>query len=284
MGKPYSAYHHFTSLLLTSPPAKMHASLSAFSSVCLLFASHIRAISAITLNQFQPINGFSQACVSAYNTPLSGCTPSDFESGSCSTTCIAFLEALTQVLNSECGGTSAYPNTLIGSFFKNEGTSTLCRNVLDGSGGTNYASTAVVEQAGASTSNSYPSPSTVTKPSYTSDTLPILSAAPSQPLLSTHSTATTASAEATTTQIAVVNTTVLPQSPSFQPSPSTTDSRNTATSATSALNDSKTVSSGVGSTGGSPLDVGSSAASHNARIEAWVLSLMVGSTGLTLLF
>jgi len=261
----------------------MRASLSALFSVCLLFLSSIPAISAITLDQFQPINGFSQACVNVYNTPLSGCAASDFQSGSCSTSCIAFLEALTQVLNSECGGTSAYPNTLIGSFFKNEGTSTLCPNVLGGSGGANYASTLVVGQASASPSSLYTSASIATSSSYASETLPILSAAPSQFTLSTSSTSTMTSAAATTTQIAVVNTTVSPKAPLLQSSPSSTGKVQSNTSTTSTSNDSKTTSSRGGGDGGSPLDVGSSAASHNSRIEAWVLGLMVGSAGLTLL-
>lgn len=261
----------------------MRASLSALSSVIVLFASSICTISAITLDQFQPINGFSQACVNAYSTPLSGCTASELRSRSCSTTCIAFLDALTQVLNSECGGTSAYPNTLIGAFFKNEGTSTLCLNVLGGSGGTNYASTLVVGQASAFTSSLYMSTPTTTQSSYTSETLPILSAAPSQSFMSTSTTSTTASAAATTTQIAVVNTTVSPQAPSLQSSPSSTNSLHTEPSTTSTSNDSKTKSGGGGGDGGSPLDVGSSAASYNARMEAWVLGLMVGSAGLALL-
>lgn len=261
----------------------MRALLSALPSVGLLFASFIRAISAITLDQFQPIDGFSQACVNAYTTPLSGCTASEFRSRSCSITCIKFLDALTQILNSECGGTSAYPNTLIGAFLRNEGTSTLCQNVLGGSGGTNYASTPVVGQASASTSSIYTSTPTTTQSSYSSDTLPILSAAPSQSFMSTSTPSTTASAAATTTQIAVVNTTVSPQSPSLPSSPSSTENLHTAPSTASTSNDSKTKSGGGGADRGSPLDVGSSAASHNARIEAWVLGLMVGSAGLALL-
>ncbi len=258
----------------------MRASLSALSSVSLLLTSSIRAIGAITLDQYQPINGFSQVCVNAYNTPLSGCTASELKSRSCSTTCIAFLEALTQVLNSECGGASALPNTLIGSFFKNEGTSTLCPNVLDGSGGTNDASTSVVAQASASTSTLYSSASTTSQASYTSETLPLLSAAPSQSFVSTSTTSTTANAATTATQIAVVNTTVSPQSPSLQSSPSSTAGPHTETPTS---NDSKTTSGGGGGDGGSPLDVASSAASHNGKIEAWVLGLMAGSAGLALL-
>lgn len=261
----------------------MHASFLSLFSVCLLIATSISTISAVTLGQFQPIDGFSQACVNAYNTPLSGCAPSDFESGACSTTCIAFLEALTRVLNSECMGTSAYPNTLIGSFFKDQGTSTLCPNVLGGSGGTNYGTTTVVARASASISGQSPSTSTTTATSYTSDTLPILSAAPSQSFISTSTTSASTSAAATTTEIAIVDTTVSPQPSSPQASSTSTERLQTKISTTSTSSNSKTTSSGGGGDGGSPLDVGSSAASHNARIEAWALALMAGSAGLALL-
>lgn len=272
----------------------MRISLSVFSAAGLLFSIYIPAISAITLEQFQPIKGFSPACVNAYKTPLSGCEASDFKSGSCSKDCIAFLEALTQVLTSECGDTSASPNTLIGSFFKKEGTSNLCPNVLSdskasigGGQGDRAISTLSISQ----------SPS-----SYTTGAFPTTE--PDESTLSSSSTSTSADAEATTTQLAVVRTTVSPEvlneattthlavvrttvspqiSTTIRSSPSSTDAIRTKPSTTPASSDSETTYNGGGGGGGSPLDVGSSSSSHKYRIGAWMLGVMVGSTGLALL-
>lgn len=270
----------------------MRNSLSAFSAALLFFSVYIPAISAITLEQFQPIDGFSPACVNAYKTPLSGCTASDFKSGYCSTDCIAFLEALTQVLTSECGGTSASPNALIGSFFKKEGTSTLCPNVLSGS-----------KASGEGQGDRAISSSSTSQSSYASKTLPIISAAPDETTLATYTTSTSAGAEATTTQLAVVRTTVSPEisteattthlavvrttvspqiSTTVRSSPSSTEATRANPSTIPASSDGETTYSRGGGGGGSPLDVGSSAGNHNARIKVWVLIVMVGSIGLAL--
>lgn len=279
--------------------SEMRTSLSVFSAAGLLFSFYIPVISAISLEQFQPIEGFSPACVNAYKTPLSGCTGSDFKSGSCSTDCIAFLEALTQVLTSECGDTSASPNTLIGSFFKKEGTSTLCPNVLGGSKASSGGEQGDKAISTLSTSQ-YPS-------SYTLGALETISAEPEEFTLSLSSTSTSAGDEATTTQLAIVRTTVSPEvsneattthlavvrttvspeiSTSIRSSPSPSDATRTKASTTPASSDRETTYNGGGGGGGSPLDVGSSgssSASHRYRIGAWVLGVMVGSIGLALL-
>lgn len=263
----------------------MRASLSAYLFACLVLATSLPAVNAITLNQFQPIDGFSQACVNAYNTPLSGCTASDFKQGSCSTTCIAFLEALTQVLNANCGGTSAYPNTLIGSFFQNEGTSQLCPNIMSGNGGSGGGVTTGFIGATTYALDPNPSTSTYTPLSFTTATLPLLSAAPTTSTSSTTPSSSSASAAATTTQIAIINTTVVPNTPSASASSSSTGHSRTKASSTSSSS-SSTATSGKGdNSGGSPLDVGSSssASNYNTMIQVWILSLMVGSAGLLLI-
>ena len=263
--------------------------LSIHLSLCLILTVSLPRIRAVTLSQFQPINGFSQACVNAYNTPLAGCTAADFEQGYCSSNCIAFLEALTRILNVECGGTSAYPNTLIGSFFSNQGTSTLCPNVLSENGGSDRSLTGGAGQPSTYTLGMYTPTSTYTPISFTTATLPLLSAAPSQPSLSTSSVSSSSSAPTTTTQIAVVNTTVAPSMPSPTPSPSSTDHSRTKGSSTSSTSTntastSTATSGGGGNGGGTPLDVASSSWSNpNARIEIWILGLLVGSVGLALL-
>lgn len=104
----------------------------------LLFTLHACLTIAISLQDFQPINGFSPACSKAYNTDLADCNKNDFgEGNSCSVGCIAFLEALTDILNQQCKGTSALPSTLMGLFFIEKGTASLCPNVLGENTGKN---------------------------------------------------------------------------------------------------------------------------------------------------
>ncbi|KAI4180021.1 MAG: hypothetical protein L6R41_007505 [Letrouitia leprolyta] len=83
-----------------------------------------------SLSDLQPIAGFSEACTQAYEAPLTECTISDFYVGAtCSPQCVAYLEAITKLLNDECRGIIAYPNTLIGMFFKKTAVKRLCPNV-----------------------------------------------------------------------------------------------------------------------------------------------------------
>ncbi|KAL2049405.1 hypothetical protein ABVK25_010309 [Lepraria finkii] len=225
-------------------------------------------VGAITLSSFQPINGFSTACVNAYNTPLSGCTASDFSSGDCSTSCIEFLDSLTNVLNAECQGSSAYPDTLVGAFFQGEGTSTLCPNVKgqgSGGGGRSVSSATDVLTALAS--------------SYTHGTVQ----ATTSTIIATKSisdaTSSTASAASTTTSQVILTAAVTPNPPSSLRSTITAQSKS-STSRSSSSTSTSSSSGGGGNGGGTILDVGSSSASHNAKIEAWVLFLLAGSAGL----
>lgn len=89
----------------------------------------------MTLSQFQQISGFSTGCSNAYDTPLTKCSKSDFAKGrTCSMGCVALLEEVSALINSECKGTKAYPNTLIGLFFKQAGVQTLCPDAKVSSG------------------------------------------------------------------------------------------------------------------------------------------------------
>jgi len=236
-------------------------------------------ITAITLATFQPISGFSTTCDNAYNTPLSGCSASDFSSGDCSMDCISFLEALTKVLNADCTGTSAYPNTLIAAFFNGQGTETLCPNVLNGGGsgsrnsGGSAAATSVPAVLGhqgeasvatyAKYSFSAVPPSTVTTTTSTSSTSSSATA-PSN----------TANSDATTTEIIFAKTTVVPEAtPPINPNLSLSTSSSSTSTSTSK-------SSGNGGGAGTILDVGSDGSGHSVRIETWVLLLLAGSAGL----
>lgn len=227
-------------------------------------------IHAITLSSFQAIDGFSTACVNAYNTPLSGCTTSDFSSGQCSTTCITFLDSLTNVLNAVCQGSSAYPNTLVGAFFQGEGTATLCPNVIGQESGGGKGSAPSGTDGLQSSASPYIQ-STVKATTSTIITTRSISA----------SMSSTASVVATTTSQVIISATVITNTP---PPPSTTaSSKSTSPTSTLSSSSSALTSSGScdgGNGGGTILDVGSSSACHNARIEAWVLFLLAGSAGL----
>ena len=247
---------------------------------------------AITLTTWQPISGFSTACDNAYNTPLNGCEPSDFASRDCSMTCIAFLDALTKVLNADCTGTSAYPDTLIAAFFDGKGTQTLCPNVLSGGGSgsgsgqsagsaatTSAAATSAAGILGhqgneASAAPSYTSYSSIAeKLIFTTIVTPTHSA--TSVISSAASSSSTADSAATTTKVTFAETTVVPES--TQPSSTLTNPSATSTKSTSTPT---STSGSNGGGGGTILDVGSSSSSHSMRIESWVLPLLTGFAGL----
>ena len=250
-----------------------------YSTALVLFYSP-QAISALTLSIFQQINGFSDVCTNAYNTPLTDCSNSDFAGNGCSAKCIGFLDSLTNALEEACAGTSAYPNTLIGLFFRGEGVQTMCPNAggttsangggYGQSGGQNGANGAAaqstVEEASAPTTSTSTSSTTSSSTTSTSST-------PQVDVTSSTTTVvpTTVTPEPTTTSIAVVGTTVKPESPS-DASTSTSHTK----SSTSSVGTSTSTSDNNG--GGTPLDVGSSA-SHDAAVNVWLFALLAGSAG-----
>ncbi|KAL8997456.1 MAG: hypothetical protein Q9188_006319 [Gyalolechia gomerana] len=88
------------------------------------------SLAHFSLSDLQPIAGFSDVCTQAYDSPLTDCTISDFYVGAtCSPKCIAYLEAITKLLNDECRGITAFPDTLIGMFFQKTAIKKLCPNV-----------------------------------------------------------------------------------------------------------------------------------------------------------
>ena len=113
------------------------------------FVSAHKSPSYFSLAQLQPIAGFSDACTQAYNAPLAPCTASDFyEGSSCSVECVAYLEAMTALLNTVCRGTIAFPNTLIGMFFERVAVGKLCSTIM--------APTVPIESAGQDPENPPP--------------------------------------------------------------------------------------------------------------------------------
>ena len=82
-----------------------------------------------TLSDRQPISHFSEACTTAYNTPLKQC-PELFSNRVCSMGCIQQLQEVSDLINDRCKGAKAEKNDLIGMFFRNIGVGALCANVL----------------------------------------------------------------------------------------------------------------------------------------------------------
>ena len=272
-----------------------------------------QSIYALSLTTFQPINGFSAACTTAYNTELTDCVDSDFTGQGCSKKCIGFLDSLTQTLNNDCAGTSSYPNTLIGMFFNGTGVHTLCPNAgvlsFSSGGGNAYgqgggqsgspatpsaateasASTSSTSTSSTSTSSSSTSTSTSTSSSsYSTSTSTSFSSSYSYSTSSTSSVSSTLQAAATTSTTIVVQTTVAPESTTTSvavvettvvpESPSDTSTSTSSTkSSTSSAGTSTSTSNGNG--GGTPLDVGSSAC-HGAAVSVWLFALLAGLAGL----
>lgn len=228
-------------------------------------------ISAIILTDFQPINGFSSQCTQAYNTPLQGCTQSDFQNGhTCSPTCITFLEALTKMLNTDCKGTSAFPNTLIGLFFSQQGTSTLCPNVLGSSG----------NDAGDQASySSAASPSTSADSQQQSS---MVVSSTSDPTTSTYSEASSTSIPSpsdnvsTSSTVVVIQTTVSPTSvPSSIASSTSSHSSKAHSSRTSSASEASNTATEANNGGGTILDLGSTnAASPSLDIKSCLWPLL----------
>ena len=266
-----------------------------------------QASSALTLSIFQPINGFSDACTKAYNTPLTDCSNADFSGRGCSAKCIGFLDNLTNLLTTTCRGTSAYPTTLIGLFLMGNGVHTVCSNAEAspsasnggngyGQGGQNGAppvqsasievttstttsstttTTSISSSSSSSTSSTTSSTPQAATTSKTTKVIPTTTSTPKAAATTSTTTVVpiTVTPEPTTTSVAVVETTVVPASPSDS---STGTSHTTSSTASS----SRSTSTGNGNGGGTPLDVGSSAC-RDAAVSVWLFALLGGLAGVT---
>ncbi|KAL9594748.1 MAG: hypothetical protein Q9219_006860 [cf. Caloplaca sp. 3 TL-2023] len=165
-----------------------------------LFLTALPSLAHLSLSELQPIAGFSDACTAAYNTPLTPCTISDFyEGATCSAQCIAFLEAMTKLLNDDCRGTTAFPNTLIGMFFQKTAVKRLCPNV----------DVATVSAAGAGQGPSSPPGTPIAAPTETAAAFTSSRLAPTTPSqISIKITSTTSQTSTLTAAASTLSTTV----------------------------------------------------------------------------
>ncbi|KAJ2895060.1 hypothetical protein MKZ38_006967 [Zalerion maritima] len=98
----------------------------------LFFATSVSA--AVTLSSFQFIasDGVPLGCIIAYNTPLTGCSEDDFESGStCSDSCIRSIERATANLASACESVDPADGSLLDLAVSGELLDVLCPNSDD---------------------------------------------------------------------------------------------------------------------------------------------------------
>ncbi|KAG7007316.1 hypothetical protein G7Y79_00010g028170 [Physcia stellaris] len=245
----------------------------------------------ITLSSFQQISGFSSVCAKAYNTPLTQCTEKDFAPGrACSLKCVEQLEGVSALINTQCKGTKAYPDTLIGMFFTKAGVSTLCPNVLDSTGGSGGVSEGESSQSTMATSTSNTLPQTIAQTTTTeissTSLSTTLSVASSTPVSS--STPSASSAVSTTSSSATSET--QEAEPTLNPSATLTQSRLSGIGSSIVLAPSSTSSSasatasssqdrdnnrnGGGGSGGTPFDI-SSASNRNIAHMSWVIPSLV---------
>lgn len=249
------------------------------------------SLAHFSLSDLQPIAGFSDACTQAYETPFTECTLSDFYVGStCSPQCIAYLEALTTLLNDECRGIIAYPNTLIGMFFKKTAIKKLCPNV----------GVTTITPAGAGQGSS-PEPTAGSGDSVAAFTqVSVTPAGPSQ--ISIEVTSTTSEAETTTAASSTLSTSTTPSTsstttsvvvalnPAFSgsavnggsasaSSPTTGGPSSSGTEQASPTAGSQTTNGGAqgnnNGDGGTVLDA-ASMADRGARAATWLLLTSIG--------
>ena len=93
----------------------------------------------LTLSSWQNITSFTAACMTAYNTPLTSCIPSDFAPTTpCSTACGINLEGVSVLIQKACQNANAPSDSLLGLFITSKGVGIMCPNFVDGinSGGT----------------------------------------------------------------------------------------------------------------------------------------------------
>ncbi|KAL8680289.1 MAG: hypothetical protein Q9186_003527 [Xanthomendoza sp. 1 TL-2023] len=213
-----------------------------------------------SLSELQPISGFSDACTQAYDTPLTDCTISDFYEGNpCSPQCYASLEDMTELINDECRGITAFPSTLIGMFFGKKAVQELCSGVeatTASAGDAASSETAEAESTSTSSSSLSMTTSTIVETATTIDT----------------STVTPISSSTTTsTQISVISSQSTANSgqDSGDGSPTSTTQQGTASASASSSSSSGTQSTPTSANqSGSGAGVGNNDGNGGTVLEA----------------
>jgi len=101
-------------------------------SLLLLPTALVNPVAAVSLQNIQPIAGFSPSCITAWIAPIPGCTVRDFTEGnSCSQSCLTGLTLIDQLVLEGCAGAEVSGGTLLADFLEGIGISILCSNVIN---------------------------------------------------------------------------------------------------------------------------------------------------------
>ena len=263
--------------------------------VSVLFLISFANATSLTLSLLQRISGFSSTCAQAYNTPLTYCTLSELTDHApgraCSLDCVEQLERVSVSINTQCKGTRAYPDTLIGMFFNQTGVTTLCPNVLSGgSGGNNEgqssqsatsASASASETVARTTAQTTQTQASTTRQRSTqalasSTVVSISFSSSTAPTSSSVSTSETQAAEPTLNSAATLTQTQLSE---FGSNTATAASSLTSSSASASASSSQDRDGNRSGSGGTPFDI--SASSRNAARMSWVIPTIMCLLGAT---
>ena len=255
--------------------------------VFLLLLITVANATSLTLSQLQRISGFSSICAEAYNTPLTQCTLDELTSHApgraCSIECVEQLERVSVSINTQCKGTRAYPDTLIGMFFNQTAVTTLCPNVLSGGSGENNGGKSSQSATASSVSETVIRTTTQTSLTQASTT----TQRSTQAIASTTVVSISSSSSASPTSSSLVTSQTQVAEPTLNSAATLTQSQlsiagsNTAkaassltsSSATSSASSSQDTDGNRGGSGGTPFDI--SASSRNVARMSWVFPTLM---------
>ncbi|KAK1768564.1 hypothetical protein QBC33DRAFT_383042 [Phialemonium atrogriseum] len=204
---------------------------------------------AMSLSTFQIITSSSVpiGCILAYNSPISGCSTSDFTQGrTCSDTCVRNIQRVEENIAAACDGVSSTPDTVLGQALTGNLVGLLC-------------------------------------PSAIASTPAVVTTSSRQILTMTPSKETTVATSATTTEAGETES-PLPPPPEFETTNIPASPVQTGplginpTDATGAQRTSAPSAPDAGQGGGSPFDVAAAVASDSRRLAVpWLETLLVAS-------
>ncbi|CAI4219027.1 unnamed protein product [Parascedosporium putredinis] len=81
-----------------------------------------------SLADVMKVNSIPEQCLRIYETPVPGCTETDFETQSCSSACMRGLQSMQNSLQQNCRNVRARADTLLGQTLMGNLVSIICRN------------------------------------------------------------------------------------------------------------------------------------------------------------
>ena len=239
--------------------------------ILLLLSRHVAAIS---LSQFQQIQGFSDSCENVWQEDIPGCTKKDFTtSNNCSRNCLAGVNIINAEVLVACAEARVSSNTLLGEFLAGFGVSALC-------GSSDTTETATMADSTTATATAMKTTTTSTgKTSVQSTTTTAVQETTTQPSdVSTTASATTSTPSSVTTSPAATSITDPNITLSFAgptASPTSSVSSTTTSAKTTSTSSSDTEAKGFGGVGDAFDILGGESAGSRSEYVSWqVMSLM----------